>query len=105
MDQSGSISSAATVVKIFLKRFFGRLRIQMARCLIFIRSTANARITGLALPYTRRRTNQAFSMLGFVGHMGIKVDQEPHSQSKVGTAAPAVAAVPSALAYTRSAVL
>jgi hypothetical protein len=29
-------------------------------------------------------------MLGFVIHMGIKVDQEPHSQSTVGTAAPAV---------------
>jgi hypothetical protein len=39
-------------------------------------------------------------MLGFVSHMGIKVDQEPHST--VGTAAPAAAAVPPAAAYTRS---
>jgi hypothetical protein len=29
--------------------------------------------------------NHAFSMLGFVSHMGIKVDQVPHSQSTVRT--------------------
>jgi hypothetical protein len=31
--------------------------------------------------YTRRWTDQAFTMLEGVSHMGIKVDQEPHSQS------------------------
>jgi hypothetical protein len=36
--------------------------------------------------------------------MGVKVDQEPHSQSTVGTAAHAVAAVPSAGAYALEAV-
>jgi hypothetical protein len=40
-------------------------------------------------------------MLGSASRIGIKVDQEPHSQSTVGTAAPAVAAV----AYTLSASL
>jgi hypothetical protein len=49
--------------------------------------------------------NRAISMLGAVSSMGVKVDQEPHSQSTVGTAAPAVAAVPPAVAYTRSASL
>jgi hypothetical protein len=39
-------------------------------------------------------------MLGPVRHMG-KVDHE-HSQSTEGTAAPAVAAVPPAVAYTHS---
>jgi hypothetical protein len=40
--------------------------------------------------YTRRLRNDAFSMLvslGSVSRMGIKVDQEPHSQSTVGTMA------------------
>jgi hypothetical protein len=49
--------------------------------------------------------NHAFSMLEFVSRMGIKVDHEPHSQSTVATAAPAVAAVPPAVAYTLSASL
>jgi hypothetical protein len=55
--------------------------------------------------YMRRWINHAFSMLGLVSHMGFRVDQEPHSQSTVGTAAPAVAAVPPAVAYTLSASL
>jgi hypothetical protein len=41
-------------------------------------------------------------MLGCVSHMGIKVDQEPRSQSTVGTAAPAVAAVPPLIAQSAS---
>jgi hypothetical protein len=53
--------------------------------------------------YTRRWRIHAFAMLGSVSHTGIKVDQEPHSQSTVGTAAPAVAAMPPAVAYTLSA--
>jgi hypothetical protein len=46
--------------------------------------------------YTRKWRIHAFAMLGSVSHMGIKVE-EPHSQSTVGTAAPAVAAVPPAV--------
>jgi hypothetical protein len=53
------------------------------------------------IPDTRRSRNDAFSMLGPVS-IGIKVDQKPNSQSTVGTAAPAVAAVPSAIACTLS---
>jgi hypothetical protein len=37
-----------------------------------------------------------------VSRMGIKVDQEPHSHSAEGTAAPAVAAVPPAVSCTLS---